>query len=273
MTGKSDATEYPHAFARLPCARYQFGVPRLRRGGGTEARQCPLDPPERHIGAASGGRSRSRPRAAPEPPAQRCIGGRHDFPGSRRHGWVRAARMRPMPASVRGPVLRPPCRRQRPFRIAGCPQAAPARVRAQQPVGHVGGRPPAAPFFSRPRRLGRGSSLPTLVLRFRWMRRAVLAGGSSSRSRKRNSWTPRRTAGFPAGDVGELAWLRGAAECGERGVMGEDRLGGERGLERLLRVERAKQVDGGSPVLGPSARRCRCRRTGGHGPAHAGCRR
>ena len=81
------------------------------------------------------------------------------------------------------------------------------------------------------------------------MRRAVLAVVQFAQQEAELGGHPRGTAGFPAGDVGELGRLRGAAEGGERGVMGEDRLGGECRLDRLLRVERAEQVDGGGPVL------------------------
>ena len=46
---------------------------------------------------------------------------------------VRAARKRASPSGVCGPVLRPPCMRQRSLpRIAGARQGQPARVRAPQ---------------------------------------------------------------------------------------------------------------------------------------------
>ena len=48
-----------------------------------------------------------------------------------------------------------------------------------------------------------------------------------------------------AEDVGELIGHGGAAEGGDGGVVEEHRLGGERGLDRLLRVERAEQVHRG----------------------------
>src|SRR5262249_51444386 len=60
---------------------------------------------------------------------------------------------RARPSAVRGPVLRPPCSRQRPFRIAGCRQAPPQRVRAPQ-RGAARKSPGRAPFRSRPRRSG-----------------------------------------------------------------------------------------------------------------------
>ena len=45
---------------------------------------------------------------------------------------VRAARIRARPSDVRGPVLSPPCSRQRQFFIAGDRHGVPARVRAPQ---------------------------------------------------------------------------------------------------------------------------------------------
>ena len=45
---------------------------------------------------------------------------------------VRAARSLAKPSGVRGPVLGPPCIRQRPFGIAGALHGRPARVRAPQ---------------------------------------------------------------------------------------------------------------------------------------------
>jgi len=48
--------------------------------------------------------------------------------------WVsRARRLRSCPASVRGPVLLPPCMRHRPLDIAGLRQGRPPRVRALAP--------------------------------------------------------------------------------------------------------------------------------------------
>ena len=88
-----------------------------------------------------------------------------------------------------------------------------------------------------------------LCCRFRWLCRVVLAVVQFAQQEAELGGHPRGAAGFPAGDVGELGRLRGAAEGGERGVMGEDRLGGECRLDRLLRVERAEQVDGGGLVL------------------------
>ena len=53
------------------------------------------------------------------------------------------------------------------------------------------------------------------------------------------------TADLPAEDVGELIGHGGATEGGDGRVMEQHRLGGERGLDRLLRVERAEQVHRG----------------------------
>ena len=63
---------------------------------------------------------------------------------------------RASPISVRGPVLVPPCIRQRPFCIAGPLQAVPFRVLAPQ-RGAVLGSPTGLPFFSHPRRFAWGS--------------------------------------------------------------------------------------------------------------------
>lgn len=52
-------------------------------------------------------------------------------------------------------------------------------------------------------------------------------------------------ADLAAEDVGELIWDGGAAEGGDGGVVEQHRLGGERGLDRLLRVERTEQVHRG----------------------------
>jgi hypothetical protein len=104
------------------------------------------------------------------------------------------------------------------------------------------------------------------------MYRVVLSVAQLAQQEPELGGHPRGTAGFPAGDVGELGRLRGATEGGERGVMGEDRLGGECRLDRLLRVERTEQMDGGS-LVAELLLRCRWRRRGGRGSAHAGCRR
>lgn len=53
--------------------------------------------------------------------------------GVNRGGFKRALRERSKPSSVRGPVLKPPCVRHRPLRIAGPRQGAPPRVRARAP--------------------------------------------------------------------------------------------------------------------------------------------
>jgi hypothetical protein len=45
---------------------------------------------------------------------------------------VRAFRIRASPSAVLGPVLLPPCIRQRPFGIAGCRHGCPLRIRAPQ---------------------------------------------------------------------------------------------------------------------------------------------
>jgi hypothetical protein len=60
---------------------------------------------------------------------------------------------------VRGPVLLPPCNRQRPFGIAGARQLAPCRVFAPQ-RGAAFGSPGRLPFRSRPnRRVAWGPSI------------------------------------------------------------------------------------------------------------------
>jgi hypothetical protein len=63
-----------------------------------------------------------------------------------------ARRIRSMPSGVRGPVLVPPCIRQRPLRIAGPRHLPPCRVFAPQ-RGPEWKSPGGLPFFSHPRRL------------------------------------------------------------------------------------------------------------------------
>src|SRR5215470_7862744 len=65
--------------------------------------------------------------------------------------FQRARRLRARPAGVRGPVLRPPWRRQRPLHIAGWRHSPPQRVRAPQ-RGAARKSPAGLPFFNRPRR-------------------------------------------------------------------------------------------------------------------------
>src|SRR5512145_2918523 len=65
----------------------------------------------------------------------------------------RARAQRARPSVVRGPVLRPPWRRQRPLRMAGCRQQPPARVWAPQ-RGAARKSPGVAPLRRRPRRSG-----------------------------------------------------------------------------------------------------------------------
>ena len=61
--------------------------------------------------------------------------------------WVRRVRReRARPAGVRGPVLRPPWRRQRPFFMAGWRHAPPQRMRAPQ-RGAARKSPERLPFF------------------------------------------------------------------------------------------------------------------------------
>jgi hypothetical protein len=62
----------------------------------------------------------------------------------------RALRLRSKPSGVRGPVLGPPCIRQRPFGIAGLLHGVPALVRAPQ-RGALSGLPGRLPFFKRPK--------------------------------------------------------------------------------------------------------------------------
>jgi len=65
----------------------------------------------------------------------------------------RAAAQRARPSAVRGPVLSPPCIRQRPFFMAGWRQDSPERVWAPQRRA-ARKSPSVAPFRSRPRRSG-----------------------------------------------------------------------------------------------------------------------
>jgi hypothetical protein len=69
----------------------------------------------------------------------------------------RARRLRARPVAVRGPVLVPPCIRQRPFAMAGPRQAVCLRVLAPQ-RGAFEGSPGGLPFLSHPRRVAWGSS-------------------------------------------------------------------------------------------------------------------
>jgi hypothetical protein len=66
---------------------------------------------------------------------------------------VRAAAIRARPSGVRGPVLAPPCMRQRPFRIAGLLQGQPRRVLAPQ-RGAALGLPLGLPLRRGPARGG-----------------------------------------------------------------------------------------------------------------------
>src|SRR5262249_19410584 len=66
-------------------------------------------------------------------------------------GFQLARRLRARPAAVRGPVLRPPWRRQRPLHMAGWRHSLLQRVRAPQ-RGTARKSPEGLPFFSRPRR-------------------------------------------------------------------------------------------------------------------------
>jgi hypothetical protein len=74
-------------------------------------------------------------------------------PAERAPCFQRARRERVRPAGVRGPVLRPPWRRQRPLAMAGWRQSPPQRVRARQRAA-ARKSPERLPFFSRPRRSG-----------------------------------------------------------------------------------------------------------------------
>ena len=58
-----------------------------------------------------------------------------------------ALRARSKPSGVLGPVLAPPCIRQRPFRMAGPSQGVPRRVLAPH-LGALLGLPGRFPFFS-----------------------------------------------------------------------------------------------------------------------------
>jgi len=85
-----------------------------------------------------------------------------------------ARRLQARPSAVRGPVLAPPCIRQRPFGIAGPRQAPPARVRAPQ-RGAARKSPGGLPFFSRPRRSGGSEAARGQGAGFLW-RAVVMAG-------------------------------------------------------------------------------------------------
>ena len=83
---------------------------------------------------------------------------------NRRSAWAaaehkpcfqRARRERSKPSGVRGPVLAPPCIRQRPLRIAGARHFSPCRVLAPH-RGAVFGSPGGLPFFSHSRRASWG---------------------------------------------------------------------------------------------------------------------
>ena len=69
-----------------------------------------------------------------------------------------ARRERSNPAAVRGPVLAPPCIRQRPLCIAGALHSSPFRVLAPH-RGAVLGSPVGLLFFRCPRRFAWGSFL------------------------------------------------------------------------------------------------------------------
>ena len=66
-----------------------------------------------------------------------------------------ARRERSFPSGVRGPVLFPPCRRQRPFFIAGAWQGVPRRVLAPQ-RGAFEGSPTGLPFLRNRNSCGSG---------------------------------------------------------------------------------------------------------------------
>jgi hypothetical protein len=64
--------------------------------------------------------------------------------------FQRARRDRARPSEVRGPVLAPPCIRQRPLRIAGAIHSLPCRVLAPH-RGAFFGSPGGLPFFNHPK--------------------------------------------------------------------------------------------------------------------------
>src|SRR5271166_4777847 len=70
---------------------------------------------------------------------------------------------RAKPALVRGPVLAPPCIRQRPLRIAGPLHGVPLRVLAPH-RGAMPGSPVGLPFFNHPRRFAWGSLIAISVI-------------------------------------------------------------------------------------------------------------
>jgi hypothetical protein len=79
-----------------------------------------------------------------------------------------------------------------------------------------------------------------------WACRSLLQGEFMQQAAEQVG-CPRRAGGLVAGHhVGRGRHARGAAQGGNRGVVEQHRLGGQRGLDRLLRVERAEQLEGGS---------------------------
>jgi len=70
---------------------------------------------------------------------------------------------RAKPAPVRGPVLAPPCIRQRPLRMAGPLHRVPFHVLAPH-RGAVLGSPGRLPFFNHPRRFAWGSLIAIFLI-------------------------------------------------------------------------------------------------------------
>jgi len=70
---------------------------------------------------------------------------------------IRERRIASSPSDVRGPVLGPPCLRQRPLAMAGATQAVPRLVLAPHLAACVKS-PGGLPFFNQPRRVAGGSA-------------------------------------------------------------------------------------------------------------------
>jgi hypothetical protein len=123
------------------------GRGRTSRRGGREGRERALDLPDRDVGAVTAAAGDRDPEAG-----LRVQGGYRVAVGAAFLGpvTVRGAGGADAGDAVRragaGAVAAVP--RQRPFRIAGCRQSVPARVRAPQRGARVG-LPAGAPFFRR----------------------------------------------------------------------------------------------------------------------------
>jgi hypothetical protein len=148
------------ATARSPVGRpHHFGVTCVGMRG-SETGDLPVAPTTRGLGAAVAGHgvgrsdwrlARAWRMSAPSLRLLRAAADLRSMISAVRWPWTRlAVRQRTRPAAVRAPVLLPPCRRQRPFAMAGWRQAQPARVRAPQ-RGAARKSPEGLPWRRRPR--------------------------------------------------------------------------------------------------------------------------